>query len=219
MLNMFNVGASANHHLFSTLCQMKVMLFFLFISFLFLSSCSGKRTTVVLLPDDDNVTGKIELKNEHGKTLIVKPRGAVVMKLNKPPARPTEMSEEKMYTIFSEVIDAAPEKPQKFILYFEQGSDSLTVEGQRHIPRIIETIKARQSMDISISGHSDRLGDEAFNENLSLKRANKVLEKIIEKGIDPSFIRTSSHGEGNPVVPTEDNVAEPLNRRVEVIIR
>ena len=40
-----------------------------------------------------------------------------------------------------------------------------------------------------------------------------------EQGIDPTFILTTSHGEGNPLVPTADNVLEPRNRRVEVIIR
>ncbi len=38
-------------------------------------------------------------------------------------------------------------------------------------------------------------------------------------GVDPKGIRTTSHGEGNPLIPTKDNVAEPRNRRVEVIVR
>ena len=46
------------------------------------------------------------------------------------------------------------------------------------------------------------------------------IQNLLEKqGIDPTIILTTSHGEGNPLVLTADNVSEPRNRRVEVIVR
>jgi outer membrane protein OmpA-like peptidoglycan-associated protein len=42
---------------------------------------------------------------------------------------------------------------------------------------------------------------------------------LIRAGIDPNVLHTAFHGEGNPFIQTPDNVAEPRNRRVEVIIR
>jgi len=54
---------------------------------------------------------------------------------------------------------------------------------------------------------------------LSNRRARAVTDLLIEKGIDKDQIETTSHGEENPIVKTEDNVSEPKNRRVEVFVR
>ncbi len=198
---------------------LNIILSIFIMSIFIISGCSTKHTTVVLLSDNDNSVGKVELKNEYGTALITRHRESVTMKLNKPPANPVEMSEEEINATFSQAIAAKPETPAKFMLHFEQGSDIVIAEDRKLITEIIEAIKKRQSTDISINGHSDRLGNEEDNERLSLKRANKILQIIVENDIDPSLIKVTSHGEGNPIIPTEDNVAEPLNRRVEVIVR
>jgi outer membrane protein OmpA-like peptidoglycan-associated protein len=46
-----------------------------------------------------------------------------------------------------------------------------------------------------------------------------VRDLLVAEGIDPAMIQVTSHGEENPLVPTEDEVAEPRNRRVEVTVR
>ena len=68
-------------------------------------------------------------------------------------------------------------------------------------------------------GHSDTLGDKAYNLALSMRRAMAVQKLLVEKGIDEAFIDTTSHGEENPLVKTADNVGNPKNRRVEVVVR
>ena len=52
-----------------------------------------------------------------------------------------------------------------------------------------------------------------------LLRAEKVAKALVSIGIPEEAISVSSHGEGNPLVPTEDEVPEPKNRRVEVFVR
>ena len=42
---------------------------------------------------------------------------------------------------------------------------------------------------------------------------------LIGLGVGPDIIRIFSHGEGNPLIPTPDDVPEPRNRRVEVLVR
>jgi outer membrane protein OmpA-like peptidoglycan-associated protein len=54
---------------------------------------------------------------------------------------------------------------------------------------------------------------------LGLERAISIRSILVSYGVDPSGIGVVSHGEDNPSIETEDNVAEPRNRRVEITIR
>ena len=84
---------------------------------------------------------------------------------------------------------------------------------------MLETIKERLSTDVSVVGHADREGDPKWNYTLSRRRAETVSVLLKDMGVNPEHMEITSHGEENPLVPTADNVAEPRNRRVEVIVR
>jgi len=84
---------------------------------------------------------------------------------------------------------------------------------------MLEAIKRRGAITIAVSGHTDTSGTAQINEKLAYDRADLVKELLLQNGVDPQRVTVSSHGKGNPLVPTPDGVAEPRNRRVEVIIR
>jgi outer membrane protein OmpA-like peptidoglycan-associated protein len=63
------------------------------------------------------------------------------------------------------------------------------------------------------------VGTELYNVKLSSRRAYYIRDLLVSSGIKSSDIDVSFHGETMPIVYTEDEVAEPLNRRVEVIAR
>ena len=84
---------------------------------------------------------------------------------------------------------------------------------------ILSTIGRRRSNDVSIIGHTDRVGSRDQNYRLGLDRAAEVRSLLVRRGVDPSFIQVDSHGQDNPLVPTGDQVQEPRNRRVEVTVR
>ena len=73
--------------------------------------------------------------------------------------------------------------------------------------------------ELSVVGHTDRVGAADANARLSLQRAQSTLDRLTEAGLKHKRVEVDSHGENNPLVPTADNVAEPRNRRVEVTIR
>ena len=75
------------------------------------------------------------------------------------------------------------------------------------LPEIIETIIARNSVYIGVIGHADTAGDRNLNLKLSTRRAEAVSRLLIERGIKPEYLETSSHGEENPLIRTEDNVS------------
>ena len=70
-----------------------------------------------------------------------------------------------------------------------------------------------------VVGHTDTAGDKNYNLSLSKRRAAQVSNLLVDRGVRREHIYTTSHGEENPLVKTKDNVHEPLNRRVEVVVR
>ena len=87
------------------------------------------------------------------------------------------------------------------------------------VAEVLGEVQRRDSRDISLNGHTDRVGDRASNMALSLRRADTVKELLLQAGIVQDYIQMEYYGESKPVIPTEDNVDEPLNRRVEVVVR
>ena len=114
---------------------------------------------------------------------------------------------------------AQPLPPATFILYFLQDSNELTDESTAVLPQIIQTIQKRGSTDIVISGHTDTVGKKEYNYKLALERAKVLYDILVANGAVPANITVTSHGEGNPLIKTADEVAEPRNRRVEVVIK
>ncbi len=198
--------------------QNKNILLVLFVSML-LAGC-GSKNVFVLLPDKDGTVGSFEVSNEKGSFVVDKAGEAVTVasKTSAPKARPV-MSQEEINETFKEALVAEPLPPKSFLLYFKSGGAQLTAESAILVPQILDMIKERQSEDISVIGHTDRAGSKKFNFTLSTRRAEKVRDLLVSSGADVQFIQVTSHGEGNPLVPTKDNVSERRNRRVEVVVR
>jgi adhesin transport system outer membrane protein len=116
-------------------------------------------------------------------------------------------------------MKARPELPEQFLLYFELGGAQLTAESKTLMTRIVERASARQSVDMSVIGHSDTQGVATANEALALKRATAIAEQLRELGLKDAVMAVESHGERNLLVPTPDETAEPRNRRVEITLR
>ena len=200
---------------------MKHTLFFLICSVFFLTiNACGPKSTVVMIPDPDGHVGKLEVSNQAGTQTLDQANQSVDIKdKTTAPAPPIKLSQSEIHAVFSDVLDARPMPPQKFILYFLPDSNLLKQESDAFLPQIIQTILARRSTDIVISGHTDTVGSKEYNYRLSLERAKTMFDILVANGAAPDHIKVTSHGEGNLLVKTPDEVAEPRNRRVEVVIR
>lgn len=185
----------------------------------FITGCAPK-STFVLLPDPDGHVGKIIVANSQGTQTLNQARQSVVIKSKSDsPGEVKTMGEAEIHSVFGKALDIQPLPPAKFLLYFEPESVQPKPESECEIPKIMHAIKNRQSMDISVNGHTDLTGEDNYNYKLSFQRAKRVQKMLEKEGVDPSLITTTSHGRNAPLVPTADNVPEPRNRRVEVIVR
>ena len=85
---------------------------------------------------------------------------------------------------------------------------------------MLAELRKREAPDIVVIGHTDRVGAPEGNDELSLQRAERMKADLVAQGIaPPERIRAAGRGEREPVVPTEEGVDEPLNRRVEINVR
>jgi outer membrane protein OmpA-like peptidoglycan-associated protein len=176
-------------------------------------------TQVILLPDQDGKVGVVEVSGRGSQTLSQPYQTTQTTHVAGilTPAR--TLDEQKVKTDFAEALSAEPVKPANFVFYFTSGSAELTSASMRLIPRVLEAIKARNSTDIIISGHTDTVGTDDYNRKLSLRRAKAVEKILLSKGIYDEAIEVTYHGKGNPLIPTGPGVNEPRNRRVEVTVR
>ena len=187
--------------------------------FFVLTGC-GTKSTLVLLSDPEGNVGQVVMVTDGGQQILTEADQSVQARgRNAPPSEVKKLSADEIKSTFSEALAAQPLMPTKFILYFLENSSKLTSKSKNALPQIIQTIHERNSTDIVISGHTDTVGTTDYNSKLSLDRAKVVYEILVASGVVPANITVTSHGKGNPLIKTGDNVAEPRNRRVEVVIR
>lgn len=72
---------------------------------------------------------------------------------------------------------------------------------------------------LNIAGHTDLSGSDAYNQDLSRRRAEAIASELENAGVSPEIINIEAFGESMPRVPTADGVRNPQNRRVEVTIK
>lgn len=200
---------SKHSRIFSVLCIIMV-----------LSACSAKKNLVVLLPDPDGKTGTIEVLNQGGSQILNEPNKAVAIPSSRTaPEPPVQMQEDQVKQIFGEALEAMPPVLVHYILYFKKDSTDLTDESERILGDVLTVMQKNTPAEISIVGHTDRMGTREKNFHLGFNRASHIKRLLAEKGIDEKIIEVSSHGEDDPIVRTVDEVSEPKNRRVEIVIR
>jgi outer membrane protein OmpA-like peptidoglycan-associated protein len=122
--------------------------------------------------------------------------------------------------MFQDAIAAMPPRPVSFLLYFVTGTDDLTEASKLELARMLEELRRREVAELVVIGHTDRVGNAQANDELSLARAERVKAEFVAQGIAPAErIRAAGRGGREPLVPTENDVDEPLNRRVEINVR
>lgn len=103
------------------------------------------------------------------------------------------------------------------IVHFDFNRDTLDAEARRKLDRQAAFIRRHDDIVFGVVGHTDLVGNRAYNQQLGLRRANRVVRYLMSKGVKPHQLRAMiSRGEDRPRVRTEDR--ERLNRRVETTV-
>lgn len=105
-------------------------------------------------------------------------------------------------------------------LEFEFNSASLTEASQGRVKEVVDRISEISNFTkIRVEGHTDSIGEEAYNQKLSQERALTVKNLMIEKGkIDPKKIESQGFGETAPIADNGNYQGRQANRRVDIIV-
>ena len=183
---------------------------------LVLTGCAT--TTTVLLPDEDGKVGALVLRHEGAEQVVDHVYTAATVGSVTDAIRVDSLSKEKVEKQYAQTLKAQPAPAVSFTLYFKEGGVELTEESAAKFPEIVATYNARAPAKVYVIGHTDTAGDADANFQLGLERARQVEQQLKAANATLDKIEVRSFGETDLAVPTADGVAEPRNRRVEILI-
>ena len=175
-------------------------------------------SSVVLLPDADGNSGMVTVTTDAAQQSLstaygraaVGPRGAISLRQEDPG---------EVASVYAATLGARPPAPVSFVLYFEFGSAvDITPAFKPVLDQLLAALPSYPAPEVTVIGHTDRVGSVEFNDLLSLQRAETVRDLIVKAGVQAS-IEVSGRGEREPLVPTADEEPNDKNRRVEINLR
>jgi outer membrane protein OmpA-like peptidoglycan-associated protein len=133
-----------------------------------------------------------------------------------PPVSSAPMAAPPPAPVASAPVSAPAPLANSFTVYFDFDSWTLTAEDLTVLTNVINTARAGGQSHITIVGHTDTSGPADYNQKLSVRRANVVVEALVDMGARRAAIQASGVGETDLAVQTGDNVKEAKNRRTVV---
>ncbi len=100
--------------------------------------------------------------------------------------------------------------------FFDFDKAVLKAEGKAKLDDLVGKVKAINLEVIIAVGHTDAVGDDAYNQKLSVKRAEAVKAYLVTKGIEKNRVYTEGKGEKQPVADNKTKEGQAKNRRVEI---
>lgn len=184
---------------------------------LLLSACAPI-TRVVLLPQADGSASSVVVRTAKGEQILSTPYQRVSGQEDKQLTADATTAAE-VQKAYPQLFAAKPPAPTKYTLNFMPGGTTLTPESQAALPKILEDVGKRQGADLVVTGHTDTTGALLANDELSLKRANVVAQLLVSAGAPANRTEAVGRGKRELLLKTADEVDEPQNRRVEIVVR
>ena len=100
--------------------------------------------------------------------------------------------------------------------FFDFNKSALKADGKAKLDDLVGKVKAINLEVIIAVGHTDSVGADAYNQSLSVKRADAVKAYLVTKGIEKNRVYTEGKGEKQPVADNKTDAGRSKNRRVEI---
>ncbi len=104
-------------------------------------------------------------------------------------------------------------------LFFDTGKYALRATSYSELNRLVKIMQINSRMVIEITGHTDNVGSEENNQQLSENRAGAVLNYLVSKGIGKERLSKRGFGESQFIGENTTEAGRQLNRRVEFVIK
>ena len=117
------------------------------------------------------------------------------------------------------VASPAPVPTRVYLVFFDWDRAELTDRARQIVAEAAQASTRVQYTRIDVQGNADRSGTPAYNQRLSLRRAETVAAELVRDGVPRTAIDIQAFGDTHPLVPTAAGVREPQNRRVEIVLK
>ncbi|WP_368562961.1 OmpA family protein [Pseudoxanthomonas sp. UTMC 1351] len=130
----------------------------------------------------------------------------------------TKAMDDRMAAIDADALrrDLADGSATLYGIQFDSGTDRLRPEADEQIVQIAELLNQDRRLSIQVIGHTDGQGSESSNVALSERRAQRVVDRLNDLGVDHARLRARGLGESMPVASNDSEEGRALNRRVEI---
>jgi len=113
----------------------------------------------------------------------------------------------------------APAPARTYLVFFDWDKSDLTDRARQIIADAAQASTTVQTTQIQVTGNADTSGTPAYNQGLSMRRAESVGAELVKDGVPKNIIMLQAFGDTRPLVPTGPGVREPQNRRVEIVLK
>jgi len=141
--------------------------------------------------------------------LVPKPAAKPTPPPPPPPVKPAVKPKPKPKPVAEKVTLAAD-------VLFDFDKSILKTEGKNKLDDLATKVKAINLEVVIAIGHTDSIGSDAYNQKLSVRRAESVKAYLVSKGVEPNRIYTEGKGEKQPVASNKTKDGRQKNRRVEI---
>ena len=180
--------------------------------------CAHQTGTVVLLPEKDGRSTAVTVTQGDQQIVLDQPYAAARQTTSGASAYTSTPQE--VQTLFGAALAAQPSRPTSYTLYFIEGNDEFTDASRQVLTDVLSDIAKHPVPDIVVVGHTDRVGSDTFNDALALRRAETVRAMLIApRPRHPTASWSSAAASASRSCRRADGVAEPRNRRVEIVVR
>ncbi|MBS1486520.1 MAG: OmpA family protein [Bacteroidetes bacterium] len=100
-------------------------------------------------------------------------------------------------------------------IFFETNQFEINPKSFAELSEVVKFLSDNPAIKVEISGHTDNVGNENYNRQLSLKRAQSVVDYLITKGISPARLQQKGFGSTKPIKPNDTDENRQANRRIE----
>lgn len=192
----------------------------LLIALAFLSGCAAPtstRTTVVLLPEEDNTVGAVAVASGSSTQRLDKAFSyTTVNGNNATPSDARTVGRDTVNGAYGDLLKANAPAPRIFVLQFLLDKTELTEESRSLVPAMLRVVRARKPARITVFGHADATGTHESNLRLSAERAEAAADLL--RASDPTLKNIDLQYFGDTKPSTGLRASDAKNRRVEILI-
>jgi outer membrane protein OmpA-like peptidoglycan-associated protein len=181
------------------------------------AGCAAPKETIVLLPNPAGMETAVTVTQGERQVVLARPYAGA--RLSRGGAEAFASNAQEVQVRYGAALAAQPLPPAQFTLFFIEGKDEFTDDSKRIVDSVFAEIAKRPVADVIVIGHTDTVGTDAANDLLSRQRADVVRAAFAARGLAADKVVAIGRGKRELAVPTGDGVAEPRNRRVEILVR